>query len=602
VPTRYLTTNTNEGRDAGDEVRKDIRNRKKQIDESSIEVYPRFTPHDKHMSMLHFRRKYNDLKPGGVPENENETQAPVEVHGRVLSIRLAGKRLAFIDIVGGRGYRLQVLYNFGPLERKGTTRDEFARVKQLIHRGDIISIVGHPHKTDKGELSIKAIELPKILSTCLHDFPAERTLQTATPDPEQEWQKLNKHVEMLINQDTVRVMVQRSAIISHMRNYFKTRDFMEVQTPILAAAAGGAMARPFETVATEFPEKKLALRVAPELWLKRLIIGGLPKVFEIGPCFRNEGLDKTHNPEFTSCEFYAAFTSLPDLISTTESLFLDISTRLDKSWNDTVNRKGDYVMKTSATQKMQYPPSALQGPWPQIDFVPALNAAMEIDLPNLVESTPETLSTLLGIFKSKSIPVPENATLPRLLDKLSSSFLESQCEKPTWIINIPECMSPLSKSFIHPTAPNNQPVAARAELFIAGREIVNCYEEENDPFEQRRKFKMQSVYGSTIAGKSSRAAEVDPEAMKLDEDYLRALEWGLPPTGGWGCGIDRLVMLFTGKEKIGDVLSFGSLRAVTRTAEKWKEGEIDFKNSRELEIALRERLEEKEHRKLYGGV
>jgi lysyl-tRNA synthetase, class II len=227
---------------------------------------------------------------------------------------------------------------------------------------------------------------------------------------------------------------------------------------------------------------------------------------------------------------------------------------------------------------------------------------LDIELPNLAEPTPETLSAVLEIFKSKSIPIPENATLPRLLDKLSSSILESQCEKPTWIINTPECMSPLSKSFIHPIAPNNQPVAARAELFIAGREIVNCYEEENDPFEQRRKFKMQSVYGSTVAGQSSNTMEIDPEAMKLDEDYLRALEWGLPPTGGWGCGVDRLVMLFTGKEKIGDVLSFGNLRAVARTAEKWKEGEIDFKNSSELEIALRERLEEKEHRKQYGGV
>lgn len=591
-----------ENGDSGEGVRKDIRQRKKQIDESGINVYPRFAPNDKYMSLLHFQRKYKSLIPGGVSGSENEGQVPVEVHGRILSIRLSGKRLAFIDIIGGRGRKLQVMYNFGPLERKGVTRDEFTLVKQLMHRGDIISIVGHPTKTDKGELSIKAIELPKMLSTCLHDFPAERTLQSATPDPEQEWKRLNKHVDMLINPDTVRVMFQRSTIIKHMRAFFNNHSFVEVQTPILAAAAGGATARPFETFATEFPEKKLALRVAPELWLKRLIVGGLPKVFEIGPSFRNEGLDKTHNPEFTSCEFYSAFTSLPELTSITELLFLDISTRLHKAFHDPDNRKGDYEMKTPTTQEMPYPPSALKGPWAQIDFVPALNAALETSLPNLSEPTSEVLSAILDIFKSKSIPAPENPTLPRLLDKLSSTFLESQCEKPTWIINIPECMSPLSKSFIHPTAPNAQPVAARAELFIAGRELVNCYEEENSPFEQRRKFKMQSVYGSTVAGESSGPVEIDPEAMNLDEDYIRALEWGLPPTGGWGCGIDRLVMLFTGKEKIGDVLSFGSLRAVTRTAEKWRQDDGEFKSSEEIEEALRESVEESEHKRKYGGV
>ena len=579
-----MTTTVNQRNDSGDAIRKEIKLRKKQIDESGLDVYPRFAKDDRYMSLLHFQRKFHDLKAGGFAENE--PLDPVEVHGRITSIRLSGKRLAFIDIVGGRAQRLQVLYSFGPLERKGVTRDRFTRMKQLMRRGDTISVVGYPHRTDKGELSIRAIELPKILSPCLHDFPAGRTLHTSTSDVDREWQKLNKHVEMLINPDAIRLMVQRSDIISHMRNFFKHRHFIEVETPILAAAAGGATARPFETTATEFPEKKLALRVAPELWLKRLIVGGLPRVFEIGPCFRNEGLDKTHNPEFTSCEFYAAFTSLPDLISSTESLLLEISSKLHETFHNTINRQGKYLMKTPSMQEIQYPPSALQGPWPQIDFIPALNATLGTELPNLSKPTPETLSALLAIFEAQTVPVPDKPTLPRLLDKLCSTFLEFECQKPTWIINIPECMSPLSKSFIHPTAPNNQSVAARAELFIARKEIVNCYEEENDPGEQRRKFKMQAIYGSTVAGESSGGAEADPEAMKLDEDYLRALEWGLPPTGGWGCGIDRLVMLFTGKEKIGDVLSFGNLRAVTRTAEKWKHEDVEFTSSDEIERAL----------------
>ena len=207
-------------------------------------------------------------------------------------------------------------------------------------------------------------------------------------------------------------------------------------------------------------------------------------------------------------------------------------------------------MKSSVSHYFMAPP------YPQIDFIPALNEAMNIELPNL--TAPNAQELLETIFIKRNLPTPEIITLPRLLDKLCSMYLEPQFTKPKWIINIPECLSPLAKSFIHPTAPNKQPVAARAELFVNGKELVNCYEEENSPFEQRRKFIDQQMF----------AGNDDPEAMVLDEDYLKALEWGLPPTGGWGLGIDRLVMLYTGRDKISDVLSFGNLRAVTRGAEK----------------------------------
>lgn len=550
------------------------------------------------MSLLHFIRKWRDLKAGEDAEPEQGLQTSVVVVGRITSIRSSGQRLAFINIVGGQGHKLQVLYSFGRLERQGISRPDFMRVKQLLHRGDIISIQGHPHRTSSGELSIKAVQLPKMLAPCLHDFPAERTLRKPSSEHEQEGQKLDKHVEMLLSPEPIQVMVQRYQIINNLRKFFTHRQYIEVQTPILAAAAGGATARPFETTATEFPEKKLALRVAPELWLNRLIIGGLPKVFEIGTSFRNEGLDKTHNPEFTTCEFYSAFTSLPELITTTEELLLELSTKQQKSLHDEINRQGTFDMKArdGKVKKLPYPPSALQGPYPQIDFIPVLNAALDTTLPNLSRPTPEVLKTLSTLFKAHSIPLPEKPTLPRLLDKLSSHILEPQCQVPTWITNIPSCMSPLSKSSIHPTAQNDQPVAARAELYIEHFEIVNCYEEENDPFEQRRKFKLQGILASTFATDPSTSPsptispeqEPDPEAMPADEDYLRALEWGLPPTGGWGCGIDRLVMLFTRKERIGDVLAFGNLRAVTRTAEKWKREEVtDLGSSEEVERMLK---------------
>ena len=224
-----------------------------------------------------------------------------------------------------------------------------------------------------------------------------------------------------------------------------------------------------------------------------------------------------------------------------------------------------YQRLTDSVSQAQFPASALDSnisqlirsaspnSFPEIDFVPALNKALNTTLPNL--SATHAVDEVLEIFAQKSLPLPNgHNTLPRLLDKLSSMYLEPQCEQPTWITNIPECLSPLSKSFTHPTAPNNQAVAARAELFIRGQELVNCYEEENSPFEQRRKFMQQRQYSGAT------------DARKIDESYLSALEWGLPPTGGWGCGIDRLVMLFTGKERIGDVLSFGNLRRVTRDA------------------------------------
>ncbi|KAH0845523.1 Lysine--tRNA ligase, mitochondrial [Fonsecaea pedrosoi] len=358
-------------------------------------------------------------------------------------------------------------------------------------------------------------------------------------------------------------MKARATLIRTMRQFFESREFVEVSTPILSAAAGGATAKPFETKAMEFPHRKLSLRIAPELWLKRLIVGGLDKVFEIGPSFRNEGLDKTHNPEFTTCEFYAVRHDLRQLMDMTMRLVIDIHQAISALPYRFANVPAHLL-------------DSICGPYEELDFIPSLNSALGTDLPNL--SSPSAYSELLELFRSRSLPLPSNPTVPRLVDKLSSLYLEpNSLRKPLWITNIPECLSPLAKSYIHPTAPNDQPVAARAELFMAGKEVVNCYEEENSPFEQRRKFMEQQKYGSLKSRPQAKSIENgitpdenlegDEEAMKVDEDYLRALEWGLPPTGGWGCGIDRLVMLFTGKERIGDVLSFGNLRAVTRGAE-----------------------------------
>lgn len=245
------------------------------------------------------------------------------------------------------------------------------------------------------------------------------------------------------------------------------------------------------------------------------------------------GLDKTHNPEFTTCEFYCAYTGLRDMIEFTELLFIEL---IDRA-------KGRF-----AEQLQALPPCTIDSttPFRRLDFIPEIESAMNLKFPNL--QSPSAAVEVFEMFQARDIPLPSSLQLPRLLDRLAAHYLEPQCQSPTWIIHHPECLSPLSKSFVSPET--NQRIAARAELFIGGKEIVNTYEEENSPFEQRRKFEKQAQYRD------------DENRMDVDESYLEALEWGLPPTGGWGCGIDRLVMLLAGTDRINDVLSFGNLRNV----------------------------------------
>lgn len=309
---------------------------------------------------------------------------------------------------------------------------------------------------------------------------------------------------------------------------------MEVQTPIIADSAGGAIARPFTTSATEFSQKQLALRIAPEIWLKRLVLGGMDRVFEIGPAFRNEGLDATHNPEFTTCEFYRSFADLEDLISMTERMVLGLVGRVNS------------LQETQLTGLPKLDASLFGSPFKRIEFIPAIEAALGHGLPDLAAA--DAAERITSLFNDHMIPLPSSPTLTRLLDKLAAIYVEVHCDKPTFIVHHPACMAPLSKSFIDPAT--KQLISARAELFIEHREIANMYEEENSPFAQREKFVQQAKFRDS----ENRAI--------VDESYLEALEWGLPPTGGWGCGIDRLCMLLTGTNRISDVLAFGSLRNV----------------------------------------
>lgn len=405
--------------------------------------------------------------------------------------------------------------------------EDFKTFSKMARKGDSYAVKGYAHVTERGHFSILATGIPTLLSPSLHQIPD--VLEDA------EVRVRSRHVDMLVNPDIVLALESRHHVESVLHDFFHERQFVKVTTPILSASAGGASARPFTTEATELAGEKLSLRIAPELWLKRLAVGGLERVYEIGPAFRNEGVDLTHNPEFTICEFYRAWATLEDLMSETQKLFGDLARRFH-----------DWRARNS---RVSAPKRSLEEAFEKIEFIPGLEAALGQKLPDLQSA--DALDAIVALFQQKHIAVPSNPSLSRLLDALSAHYLEPLSHNhPTFIIYHPGCMSPLSKHFLCPQT--SQVVAARAELFIDGREYANMYEEENSPFEQRRKFleQMKDREGG------------DQEAMVWDESYLRTLEWGLPPTGGWGCGIDRVVMLMAGRDKMGDVLSFGSLRNV----------------------------------------
>ncbi|KAH8734876.1 hypothetical protein BGZ61DRAFT_443295 [Ilyonectria robusta] len=521
--------------------------------QSEDPLYP-----ESHPRLEHTRQRYS------VPEfieafnaAEHNEMENVTVYGRVRSKRAAGKYLVFLDIVN-EFERLQVMVNKAKCMGDQETRNhKFALFRSLIEVGDHISITGFPTRTKAGQLTIAATALPELLSPAMEQIPEKLT------DPKTRMQE--RHVDMLVNREAIDVLRLRSEITKHMRDHFHSKKFLEFQTPILAENAGGAVARPFVTQATEFKDRDLALRIAPELWLKRLVIGGVDKVFEIGPAFRNEGIDGTHNPEFTMCEFYSAYTNLDDLIRETEDLLYSMA---------------EHSQKLISTQLTSLPPIDLEKfarPYKRVEFVPALEEALGLRFPKL--STEGALAELLVILKLAGIKIPGEVpnSLSKLLDRLAAIYLEPMSfEQPILIMNHPACMSPLAKSFLCPRT--YQLVSARAELFIGGRELANMYEEENDPEAQKQKLlDHRNLVNKPDGAIAIEAPEVDPaavdegihlveddegESAPLDQSFVKALDYGLPPTGGWGCGVERMVMLFSGANRISDCLSFGTLRNV----------------------------------------
>ncbi|KAF1954521.1 lysyl-tRNA synthetase [Byssothecium circinans] len=460
-------------------------------------------------------------------EKIQETQAEmVSVFGRVRSVRSLGSKLIFIDVERA-GQRLQIMVEQKNLPEKWRV-ENFKELKKVVRIGDWVSFTGHPHRTKSGELSVLAMRVPQILAPCLHHIPEKvENLETLARHP---------HVHQLTSEEPGDILRLRALIYDHIRSLLVQDGFLEVETPMFDVRAGGAIARPFETVANELSNMPIRLRIAPELNLKRLIVGGQDRIFELGRAFRNEGVDNTHNPEFSTCEFYEVGATLPELIQRTENMVRGLHTAVE-------SLRSSYFPSLAKTEGIDF-----STPFKQLRFIPTIEEASGHQMPNL--ASPTATDDVLAMFKDLDIAVPPNPTLPRLLDTLAEKYIEPLCINPTFIINHPEALSPLSKTY-HDIYSDGQLVAARAELFINGREYANTYEEENSPFEQRRKFIEQLEY--------------HPEGERekeIDESYLEVLEWGMPPTGGWGCGLDRLVMLFANKKRIADVLPFGTLRNV----------------------------------------
>lgn len=457
-------------------------------------------------------------------KGEQRPDVTVQIAGRIYTKRSSGAKLIFYD-VRAEGVKVQVVCQAQNVKSEVS----FEAQHEHLRRGDIIGIVGFPGRTNPknrpdGELSIFATEI-KLLTPCLHAIPSEHY---GLRDQEQRYRQ--RYLDLIMNDKTRNVFVTRSKIVRYIRNFFDSRDFVEVETPMMNAIPGGATARPFITHHNEL-NMDLYMRVAPELYLKMLIVGGLERVYELGRQFRNEGIDLTHNPEFTTCEFYWAYADMYDLMNITEELVSGLVKHITGGYETTFHTQTGEVYNVN-----------WKAPWRRVEMIPALEEATGVKFPPGDQlHTEETNKFLQDLLKKVNIECPPPLTNARMLDRLVGEFIEETCVNPTFIVGHPQMMSPLAK--YHRSSPG---LCERFEAFVCKKEIVNAYTELNDPFDQRMRFEEQARQKS----------QGDDEAQLIDENFCTSLEYGLPPTGGWGMGIDRLVMFLTDNYSIREVLAF----------------------------------------------
>ncbi|EGC37312.1 hypothetical protein DICPUDRAFT_150147 [Dictyostelium purpureum] len=462
--------------------------------------------------------------------------------GRIKSIRNSSNKLTFIDLVSsysnqpivddvikvennetlkmtGAQFSLQVMADFKFFENQ----NHYPILMENLRKGDIIEIIGYPAKSQKGELSV----IPKDINILT---PCNRPIPLKINDKEIRYR--NRPLDFLVNPENQRAFFIRSKVINYVRSFLVERGFLEVDTPILSTNVGGANAKPFITRSNSL-NLDLFLRISPELFLKQLVVAGFDKVFELGKQFRNEGIDLTHNPEFTTCEFYQAYADYETIVKLTEEMLSGMVYSIF----------GTYEIPFPANPEIKL---NFKAPFQRINFIDKIEELTGRTLPKDLTSY-DCIPELLDICRDNNIHCKEPYTPTRILDEMASTLIEPLCIQPTFVIDHPLAMSPLAK--IHRS--NNQRTE-RFELFVGGKELVNAYSELNDPKEQRKRFLAQSQ--DRITG--------DDEAQILDESFCNALEYGLPPTGGWGLGIDRLCMLFSNTTTIKDVLFFPTMKPI----------------------------------------
>ena len=464
----------------------------------------------------------NNFKPGHITkdianqyeqfskEELEEKEIKVSVAGRIMLKRVMGKA-SFAHIQDSSG-KIQLFVTRDELP-EGFYNEQFKK----WDIGDIVGVKGKLFKTNVGELSLRVNEI-KLLTKALRPLPEKFHGLS-----DQEIRYRQRYVDLIINEETRNTFKRRSKIVSYIRSFFEKNDFIEVETPMLQSIPGGATAKPFETHhnALDMP---MFLRVAPELYLKRLIVGGMDRVFEINRNFRNEGLSTRHNPEFSMIEFYQAYATYHDLMDLTEKLFRGIA--VDVCGSKTIHYQGDDFDFSKAFNQLSVFDSILQ-------YNPDLSA----------NSLSETNATVTA--KKLGIKVEDSWGLGKIQIEIFEATVEEKLIQPTFITEYPTEVSPLARR-----NDDNPFISDRFELFIGGREIANGFSELNDAQDQAERFKKQ------VAEKEAG----DDEAMHYDADYIRALEYGMPPTAGEGIGIDRLVMLFTNSPSIRDVLLFPHMK------------------------------------------
>ncbi len=445
----------------------------------------------------------------------------VAVAGRIMGRRIMGKA-SFLELQDSKG-RIQVYVNRDEI-CPGEDKDLYNVVfKKLLDIGDFVGIKGYVFRTQTGEISVHAQGLT-VLGKSIRPLPIVKVKDGVTydafDDPELRYRR--RYVDLIVNDGVKDIFVKRTKVLNSMRKFFNDHGYMEVETPILQSIAGGASARPFITHHNSL-NIELYMRIATELYLKRLIVGGFDGVYEIGKNFRNEGMDRTHNPEFTCMEIYVAYKDYNWMMEFTEKLVETICLEV----NGTTEVKiGDNIINFKA-------------PYRRVTMTDAIKEHTGIDITGMTEEQLREAARSLGI------EVDETMGKGKLIDEIFGEKCEGTYIQPTFIIDYPIEMSPLTKKHR-----DNPELTERFELMVNGKELANAYSELNDPIDQYERF----VEQMKLADKG------DDEAMIIDQDFVRSLEYGMPPTSGMGMGIDRLVMLMTGQSTIQEVLFFPQMR------------------------------------------